>query len=156
MIKDKVLTFERALNRVQSLCARQERCSTDIRLKLRQWKVLPDDIEKIITKLIKDNFINDERYAYMYARDKSKFNKWGPIKILYALKTKHIPEDIIKSVLLEIEPTQNDKALFDLLKNKAKTIKAKSTYDLKAKLIRFGISRGYDYGKVIEIVDKCY
>jgi regulatory protein len=152
MIKDNKLTLEKATQRVQSLCARQERCSYDIRIKLRQWQVSPEDIEKIIKKLNADNFINDERYAHMFARDKSKFNKWGPLKISYTLKSKHIPDDTIKSVLLEIEPNQDDKSLFDLLHKKSKSIKAKSIHDLKNKLIRFGISRGYDYRLVCNSV----
>jgi len=152
MIKEKVITFEKATQRAQSLCARQERCSYDIQAKLRLWKLSSEDIDKIIKKLNADNFINDERYAYMFARDKSKFSKWGPIKITYALKSKHIPDEIIKSAVLETEASQDNKSLLDLLTRKAKTLKAKSIYDLKAKLIRFGISRGYDYGLVNEKV----
>ena len=148
MLNDKTLNFEKALCKAQSLCARQERCTNDLRSKMRQWHVSAEDIEKVIKKLISDGFVNDERYAHMFARDKSKLSKWGPIKITYALKSKRIPDDIIKSILLEIEPDQDDKSLYELLSKKAKSIKAKSTQDLKVKLIRFGISRGYDYGLV--------
>ena len=146
MQNDKTLSFEKALSRTQSLCARQERCTNDLRSKMRQWHVSTEDIDKVIKKLISDGFVNDERYANMFARDKSKLSKWGPIKITYALKTKRIPDDIIKSILSEIEPDQNDKSLYELLSKKAKTIKSKSALDLKVKLIRFGVSRGYDYG----------
>jgi regulatory protein len=151
MIKDKSFTLEQAQQRAKALCARQERCSFDIQKKLRQWHVIPADAEKIISKLIADKFIDDERYAQLFARDKSKFYKWGPIKIAYGLKSKNIPDEIIKSALSDIVTENDDQTLYDLLSKKAKTIKAKSIYDLKVKLIRFGIGRGFDYGKVVEI-----
>ncbi len=148
MVNDKSLTPEKAIQRSQAICARQERCSYDIRLKLRQWQISNVDIERIIKQLIADGFINDERYARMFVRDKSKFNKWGPQKITYTLKSKHFPDDIIKDALSEIDHANDELTLKELLSKKMKGIKAKSTYDLKTKLIRFGISRGFDYDLV--------
>lgn len=149
---DKELSPEKAFERAQFLCARQERCSDDIRKKLLQWKVSPANIDKIIQKLKADGFINDERFALMFARDKSKFNKWGPVKIAYALKLKHFSEDVIKSALSEIEFVNDQSHLVEILSKKAKNIKAKSPYDLKVKLIRFAVSRGFDYGQVNKAV----
>ena len=151
-MNERTLTLEQALHKAQSLCARQERCSWDIRSKLKQWHIIAGDIEIIITKLKADKFLDDERYAHMFAREKSKFNKWGPIKITYKLKSKNIPDEIVKSVMSEIHVEKDDKSLFELIIKKSKTIKAKSAYDLKVKLIRFGISRGFDYGLVSETV----
>ena len=150
MINDKSLTPEKAIQRAQALCARQEKCSYDIRLKLRQWQISNADIEKIIKHLIVDGFINDERYARMFVRDKSKFNKWGPLKITYTLRSKHLSDDIIRNALGEIEHSNDEATLKELLSKKMKGIKAKSLYDLKTKLIRFGTSRGFDY----ELVNK--
>jgi len=148
MAIDKSLTPEKATRRAEALCAKQERCSYDIRMKLGQWQVSNGDVEKIIKQLIADGFINDERYARMFVRDKSKFNKWGPIKITYTLKSKHFSEDTIKDALGEIEHANDESTLKELLSKKLKGIKAKSPYDLKTKLIRFGISRGFGYEMV--------
>ncbi len=156
MIQCKELTFEKAIQRVQFLCARQERCSYDIMLKLRQWQIQPHDIEKIITNLIENNFINDERYASLFARDKNRFNKWGPIKIAYALRAKRISETVIKESLVGLESNENESTLIHILNKKASSIKSKSPSDLKAKLIRFGVSRGFEYGRIIEIINKHY
>lgn len=156
MMESKVLTLEKATQRVQFLCARQERCSYDIMVKLRQWQIQPHDIEKIIANLIENNFINDERYANMFARDKSKFNKWGPIKIAYALRAKRISEIVITESLAGLELKEDESALLHILNKKASSIKAKSPSDLKAKLIRFGVSRGFEYGRIIEIINKHY
>lgn len=151
MMRDNVLTPEKAIQRAQALCARQERCSHDIRLKLKQWQILNPEIEKIIKQLMADGFINDERYARMFVRDKSKFNKWGPKKITYTLKSKHFSEDIIKIALGEIDHANDESNLKEILLKKKKGIRAKSPYDLKTKLIRFGISRGFDYEAVNKI-----
>lgn len=151
--KSKIISFNSAIHRAQFLCARQERCSYDIKVKLKQWNVSPDNIEKVIAQLIKDGFINDERYVTMFVRDKTKFNKWGPIKIAQALRAKRIPDAIIQDLLKEIVETNDERILVELLKRKVKSIKAKSPMDLKSKLIRFGISRGFDYGIVLKEVD---
>jgi len=151
MIKNFTISPEKALSRAQTICAKQERCSNDIHLKLVQWQIAPNEADKIINKLISDGFINDERYSRMFVRDKNKFNKWGPIKITYTLRSKRISEDIIKSALQEIISDDNT-ALKDLLIRKCKNIKAKTPYDLKVKLIRFGVSRGYEYEVVNKIV----
>ncbi len=150
MNKTYLISPEKALTRAQAICAKQERCSNDIRLKLVQWQINPNDAEKIISKLITDGFINDERYTLMFVRDKSKFNKWGPIKIKYTLKSKRISEDIIKSALQEII-SNDDTLLKELLTRKLKSLKASSPYELRIKLVRFGVSRGYEYEHVNKI-----
>jgi len=150
MTKANIITPEKAILRAQALCARQERCSHDIRLKFKQWQLSNTDAEKIIKQLIIDGFINDERYAKMFVRDKSKFNKWGSIKITYSLKSKHFSEEIIRIALGEIDHANDESTLKEILSRKMKGIKAKSPYDLKTKLIRFGISRGFDF----EIVNR--
>lgn len=151
MIKNFTISPEKALSRAQAICAKQERCSNDIRLKLTQWQINPAEAEKIINKLVSDGFIDDERYARMFVHDKSKFNKWGPIKISYTLKSKRIPDNIIKSALQEVI-SDDDKSLKELLRRKLKNLKAKTPYELKVKLIRFGVSRGYEYEVVNKIV----
>jgi len=156
MVKDKALTLQQAIQRAQALCARQERCEYDIQLKLQQWQVAKEDIEKIIETLRAANFLNNQRYANMFVRDKSKFNKWGAIKIAYALKSKRIPEYIIRESLCELGTDDTQKTLTELLTKKAKHIKAKSKEDLKGKLIRYGMSRGFDYSTILSIIDKCY
>jgi len=149
---DKELSPEKAIERAQFLCARQERCSDDIRKKLVQWKVPVSSIDLIIKKLVADGFLNDERFALMFARDKSKFNKWGPHKISYALKAKHFSEETIKKALGEIELSMDQSSLVEILTKKAKSVKSKSPYDLKVKLIRFGLSRGFEYEQVNKAV----
>lgn len=149
MNKNFTISPEKALIRAQALCAKQEKCTNDIRLKLIQWQIENIEAEKIIAKLVSDGFINDERFARIFVRDKSKINKWGPIKITYTLRAKRMPEDIIKLALQEII-SGDETSLKELMIKKLKSLKAKTPYEMKAKLIRFAISRGFEY----EIVNK--
>lgn len=141
------------MQRVQGICARQERCIADIRRKLRQWKVEEADAERIISSLVKDGFINEQRYATFFVRDRSRINRWGRLKISQALKQKGIPDEAIALALEELQPQTDESTLAGLLARKASTTRAKSPYDLKAKLIRFGVSRGFEIDMVVRLAE---
>lgn len=143
---------KKALDRAQWLCSQSEKCTFDIKKKLLQWDVDEMEGEKIINALLEDEFIDESRYAISFAREKSRFNKWGPKKIEMALRAKRIADEHIVIALAESAEHSNDDMLRELLTSKAKTIKAKDSYDLKTKLIRFGMSRGFEYGRVLKIL----
>lgn len=148
------MDLKKALDRAQWLCSQSEKCTFDIKKKLLQWNIDELDGKKIIDALLEDGFIDESRYATSFAREKARFNKWGPKKIEMALRAKRIADEHIAIALSESAEHSNDDTLRELLTTKAKTIKAKDNYDLKTKLIRFGISRGFEYGRVLEIVEK--
>ncbi len=150
----KQLTPKTALNRAQWLCSQREKCVSEITLKLTQWGIIEDDSITIIKSLQKDDFINERRYALTFACDKARFNKWGPRKIEMSLRAKRINDDDIQNALSEVEQFTSTENLTDLLAKKAKSIKYKDLYDLKSKLLRFAISRGFDYGKVLGVIDE--
>ena len=154
--KEKHRTFDakKALQRAQALCSRQEKCISDIKTKLFTWGADKEQIKEIIDALIRDNFINEERYSRFFAAEKARFNKWGPKKIEQTLKLKGICNDDIRNALGEVEYYLTADALEQIIRNKAKGIKAKNDFDLKQKLIRFGVSRGFSYPVLIEIIDK--
>jgi len=135
---------ETALKKAMALCAARENCTKDIRSKLSKWGVDDTGTERIIEMLIHDNFLSDNRYAKAFTRDRFKCNKWGKIKIASQLRIKGIPENIILSALEEI----NDKEYMDMIRETITThsrfIKAKSKFDLKGKLLRFGLSKGFE------------
>jgi regulatory protein len=148
----KQLTPQTALNRAQWLCSQREKCLAEIKLKLTQWGIGADDAQSILITLVSDGFINESRFALTFARDKARFNKWGPKKIEMALRAKRISKEDIEQALTEIEEFTSTENLTELLTKKAKTIKYKDAYDLKTKLIRFALSRGFEYGKVMGVI----
>lgn len=118
-----------------------------------QWKMETTDIAWVINRLISDKFVDDARYAAMFVRDKSRISKWGRVKIATALRAKGISAEIISDALTQIEPSTDKAQLLELIARKAKQTKSKSVYELKNKLIRFGVSRGFDMGLVIDVVN---
>ncbi|HOZ13534.1 MAG TPA: regulatory protein RecX [Tenuifilaceae bacterium] len=144
---------QKALSRLQNLCARSEKCSGDLKQKMILWKMETTDISWVISRLTSDKFVDDARYAAMFVRDKSRISKWGRVKIATALRAKGISADVINEVLTQIDPSTDKAQLLELIARKAKQTKSKSVYDLKNKLIRFGVSHGFDMGLVIDVVN---
>ena len=97
------MDYKDALKYSMALCSSRECCRSDVAGKLRERDLPEPDITKILATLEKDNFLNETRYAASFARDKLKFNKWGKMKIRYALSGKQIPEEIIVQALEEID-----------------------------------------------------
>ncbi len=148
----KPITLDKAIDRAQWLCSQQEKCSYDIRKKLIQWGIDSENIQSVIDSLLNDGFIDESRYAVTFAREKARFSKWGPKKIEYALRSKHISDEHIKLALKEAEEFVDKDTLKELLTKKARSVNHKSSYDLKVKLLRFGVSRGFEYDDVKSIL----
>jgi regulatory protein len=136
--------FKISLDKAMSLCSQREYCCDDIRNKLLNWGVEADDSERILGILAEENFINESRYAAAFVRDKFKYNKWGKVKIESQLRYKKLPADVIRSALDLIDNEQYTKFMRDLIEGHRRTIKAKNQYDLKAKLLRYGLSKGFE------------
>jgi regulatory protein len=145
--------YKTALNKSMTLCSRRELCPADIRARLDSWGLPARESEKIISELIKENFINELRFAEAFARDKFKYNKWGKIKINAHLKAKHIQTDIIKSALDSLDNEAYLKLARDLIHNHRKSVRAKSAYDMKARLLRYGLSKGFENSVLYDILN---
>jgi regulatory protein len=146
--------FKIAIEKAMAQCSRREYCSDDIRNKLSLWGVDNDDIGKILRILISDNFINEPRYATAFVRDKFKYYKWGKVKISAHLRGKKVPQDIISSALDSIDNNLYIKLLRELIEDHRKSVKAKNQYDLKAKLLRYGLSKGFESSLVYDILNE--
>ena len=147
------ITPEKALERLQRLCAQQEKCTHDLVLKLRQWGLAQTDIDLVIGRLISDGYVDDSRYATLYVREKSRLNGWGPIKLRAMLTAKGIAKNIINHALDKLNDADSNARLADLLRKKMLQVKARSRVDLRNKLIRFGLSRGFPLSLVAEAVN---
>lgn len=138
-----------ALQRLMAICSRKETSEWEVLKKLSTWKVDPEKHQGILNDLTKQGFVNNQRFAIAFARDKARFNKWGPRKIEQALSLQKVDPTTIKEALQEVEEVQGAEVLRDLLKRKASSVKWENKNDLKVKLIRFGLSRGFDYSSVM-------
>jgi len=140
-----------------SWCSRRELCTSEIQLRLKKLEVDDTSIKKIITKLIEENFINEERFVRAYVNDKLKFQKWGIDKIKNALYLKKISAEIIKEVISGIDKSDYILRLTEMAKQKVKYIKANSDFEREQKLLRFLASKGVsgeDAYKVLKNIKK--
>ena len=135
---------EEALNRAAAYCSRQERCVYDVECKLEAWNVDPDEFGAIIERLKKEKFIDEERYATFFVRDKFRFNGWGKVKIRWALKKKNVDPAAVAKALDVINQDEYKAKLKQLILNKYKQLKEPDSYKATAKLMRFARSRGFE------------
>jgi regulatory protein len=142
-----------ALNKAMALCARREYCSGDIRNKLESWGLNSSDVKSIISKLTKEDFINDKRYTEAFVKDKYRHNKWGKVKITAHLKAKNIAFELISTALSSLDDDQYRQMIRETLDSHRKFIKAKNQYDLKGKLLRFGLSKGFESSILYDILN---
>lgn len=139
------MTAEKALNIIAGLCSKKEYCSGDIRGKLLKWELPENDIRKIMEFLQSHKFIDDARFARIYAEDKFRFNHWGKKKIALMLSQKHISPNVITEALEAVDPEHYEESCLEILRQKMKSLQGLDSFQLKVRLMRFGLGRGFDY-----------
>ncbi len=152
----KALSVDQALYKLAAYCSTAERCTVDIVKKLEKWEILPEKHSEIIERLKKERFLDEKRYCRAFVNDKIKFMKWGILKIKYELRKKNIPESIISEALEEMYPKEASSVLNDLLLAKKRTTKGKNDYEIKQKLIRYAIGKGFPPGEIFQSMKKIY
>ncbi len=145
---------EQALNSLMALCARAEKSSGDAYRLMTRWGVEKSEQPKILEQLKKDRFIDDERFAAAYIRDKINLSGWGRFKIQAQLAQKGVPKEIIENQMAELDRDKMDERLHQLIEKRARTTKYTTKYQLRDKLIRYGASLGYDFSSVSEAVNQ--
>ena len=149
----KEMTEQEAYLQLAALCAQAEHCEQEMRDKMRRWGLDETVQNRIIDRLIKERYVDDERYARAFVKDKIRYNKWGRRKVQQALWKKRIDADIQQRVLDEIEEKEYLDILRPLLKQKRKSIKAESDYELNQKLVRFALGRGFGFDIILQCLN---
>ena len=149
----KEITEQEAYLQLAALCAQAEHCEQEMRDKMKRWEIDKAVQDRILQRLIEERYIDNERYARAFVKDKIRYNKWGRRKVQQALWMKHIDQDVQQRVLDEIEEKEYLDVLRPLLKQKRKSIKADSDYELNQKLVRFALSRGFTFDIIRQCID---
>ena len=142
---------QKLLDRLRRLCSRREYCMSDILKKA--TTALDGDKEaaaKVLDVLVAEKYVDDLRYATAYAREKAMISGWGETKIRYMLSAKRIDRSLVDLALTEIDSSKADSRLQKLLENKARTLKADP--QIRLKLLRFALGRGYQYDDVVRVL----
>ncbi len=144
------MEYEKALLKLQHYCAYQDRCHQEVRTKLLDIKVYGDELENIMTDLIRDDFLNEERYAKSYCRGKFRMKKWGKNKILQGLKLKRISAYCIKKGMTEIEDDEYIGTLLSILDRNIEKHKSLGLMLAKDRAYKYAMSRGYEANLILE------
>ena len=136
--------YKKQLDRARSLCSRQEKCIWDMQNKFADWDVPDRHRPSILKTLIDEKYIDENRFARSFVREKFHSNKWGKLKIRQALKMKRIPESVISQAMDEISQGEYRDVLYALLTRKKNRIKAKNRFDLMGKLQKYAYGKGFE------------
>ncbi|MFI3278168.1 MAG: regulatory protein RecX [Rikenellaceae bacterium] len=143
--KSKAKTAEQATAALEREGARRELASGDAYKLMARWEVAKEDRERIVQGLIQTRFIDDRRYAKAYIRDKINLSNWGERKITTELSKHGISREIIAQEMAEVDTEVVNQRLREVLEKRSRSVKHKNNYELKGKLIRYGVSLGYSF-----------
>lgn len=144
----KEVTAERALAKLMKLCSLSEKSVKDAKELLARWKVDESRRGEIIKYLVENRYLDDNRFAAAYVRDKTNFSAWGASRIKMGLRAKGVSSEIIEEVMLSIDDGMMQEKIEKALDTKMRGLKYSDKYDLRNKLLRFAFSRGYDMEQV--------
>ena len=142
------------LNKAATYASRCEHCESEVREKLLVWGSSNEETEEIIAYLVEERYIDNQRYANSYTRDKFRFNHWGKYKISMMLRSKDIDKDTIEEAISQIEEEEYLEKLEQILKDKLRSLKYSSEYEKKGKLFKFAQSRGFESSAISKVIQK--
>jgi regulatory protein len=144
---------EEALQKAKQYCAYQERCHSEVKEKLYSLGTNKKEVDELLSELISDNYLNEERFAIQFAGGKFRIKQWGRIKIKYALKQKQVSEYCIKKALKAIDEKDYTKTAEKLFEQKLKTLKAeKNIFIKKRKLQDHLLQKGFETSIVSKLI----
>ncbi len=146
-------TPQQALPKAKSYCSYQERCHSEVKDKLYGYGLNKAEVDQLLSTLIEENYLNEERFALMYASGHFKIKNWGRVKIKYELKKKMISPYCIKKAIENIDDISYKKTLDKLAEQKLKTLKTeKNQFIKKKKLQDHLLMKGYENDLIREII----
>ena len=144
------LSPDQVLDKMAKYCAYQERCAKDVRDKLKDFDLSQEEKDKILAYLLDNRFVNDRRFVECFVRSKINQSGWGLNKIRFHLIQKGIAKDIIDEALKQPDEEDYRQRLIDILKTKAKTVKAANEFERKRKLAAYAMQKGFETAVVWE------
>ncbi len=151
--ESKNIGIEQAFQKIKHYCAYQERNHAEVKKKLYGYGLYKNEVEELLSKLIEENYLNEERFAIAFAGGKFRINHWGKTKIKYELKQKQVSDYCIKKALASILDEDYEKTLHKLAAEKLKTLgKEVNVFAKKNKLQNYLVGKGYEYEVVGRVV----
>lgn len=150
----KSLTKEQALQKLKYYCAYQERAHSEVKEKLFQLGVWKKDHDEIISALIEENYLNEERFAMAFAGGKWRVKRWGKVKIKFELKQKQVSEYCIRKALKQIDEEEYMQVLKELADTRYNSLKADQYIIRWKKTVDYLTARGFEADLVRQVLKK--
>lgn len=141
-----------AVRKAAMFCAYQERTQPEVRDRLKEWGVWGDEAEEVITALIEQNYLNEERFAKSFAGGKFRVKNWGRRKIRQHLQQRGISGYNLDQAMKEIAPDDYRETLVSLLDKKRQNIRDDNPLVVKQKLVRYALSKGYESDLIFSVL----
>lgn len=145
-----VFTVDEIKRKLEHYCVYQDRCHKEVEQKIKDYKLIPEAREQILLSLMKDNFLNEERFSKSFARGKFRIKKWGKVRIIRELKFRNISAYNIKSALKEINEDEYIATLYNLLAKKNEQVSEKNPFKRKKKIADYLLYRGFESNLIYE------
>ena len=149
----KSFTFEEIKQKIVNYCVYQDRCHAEVEQKMKEFLLIPEAKEEILLYLIKENYLNEERFTRSYVRGKFYIKKWGRNKIKVNLLQKGISEKLIIKAYDEIDDNEYLAAIKTILEKITPTLKGLKEYQKKQKIIKYLLSKGYEYELILDSLE---
>jgi regulatory protein len=155
MIRRQQLTVEQALQKARHYCGYQERCHSEVKEKLYSFGLWKKDVEEALSRLIEENYLNEERFAIQFAGGRFRMKQWGRVKIRYELKQKQVGEYCIKKAIAEIGEEDYDRTLSKLAAEKWETLREETNLFIRRKKVQdYLLQKGYEPGLILASLAK--
>jgi len=151
---NKVYTIKETTKKIQSYCTIQDRCQWEVEKKMKEWGVSEIIIENILTDLILEKFVDEQRFTESFCRGKFRIKRWGKVKIKNELKIKKISNNCIDKGLLQIEKKEYMKVLKDLYIKKRDSLKDTNQFIRKGKIAKHLQQKGFESNLIWELINK--
>lgn len=152
-MNNRYFSKDEALQKAKQYCAYQERCHSEVKEKLYSLGMNKKEVDELLSELISDNYLNEERFAIHFAGGKFRIKQWGRVKIKYALKQKQVSEYCIKKALAAIDENDYHKTAQKLFDQKLKTLRSeKNLFTRKRKLQDHLMQKGFETSVVSKLI----
>jgi regulatory protein len=152
LVFKKHLTKEQALQKLRQYCGYQERSHYEVQQKLWDLGIRKQEHDEIISALIEEDYLNEERFAIQFAGGKFRMLQWGRKKILHALKEKHVSEYNIKKALKQIDEKVYRDTLVNLAEKKLALLKQEQHLVRKKKVQDYLLQKGYEFNMIDDVL----
>ena len=153
MNSKKSYTVQEIQQKIAQYCVYQDRCHKEVEEKIKSYDLIPEAREMILLNLMKDNFLNEERFAKSFARGKFRIKHWGKNRIVNELKMRDISPYNIKTALKEIDDKEYINTIYKITENRNNVISETNHYKRKKKLIDFLLRKGFETDLIFKTID---